>query len=63
MIVLKSNVTLHLSAGATLWGSRHMEDYEQPGLIYADDAENIAIKGTGTINGKGGAWWKTDSRD
>jgi polygalacturonase len=34
-IVLKSNVTFHLSAGATLWGSRHIEDYKPHHLIYA----------------------------
>jgi hypothetical protein len=59
-IVLKSNVTLHLSPGATLWGSRRMEDYAQPDLIYAQDSENITIEGTGTINGNGDAYWEPD---
>ena len=56
-IVLKSNVTFHLSAGATLWGSRHIEDYKPHHLIYAEDADNIAIEGDGTINGNGDAFW------
>jgi hypothetical protein len=56
-IVLKSNVTFHLSAGATLWGSRHIEDYKPHHLIYAEDADNIAIEGDGTINGNGSAFW------
>jgi hypothetical protein len=55
--VLKSNVTLHLSPGATLWGSRHIEDYGPLHLIYARGAENIAIEGSGTINGNGDAFW------
>src|SRR5690348_13441933 len=59
-IVLKSNVTLHLSPGATLWGSRRIEDYEPVHLIYAQDAENITIEGAGTINGNGDAFWEPD---
>jgi Glycosyl hydrolases family 28 len=61
-IVLKSNVTLHLSAGATLWGSRHIEDYKPYHLIYAENADNIAIEGDGTINGNGDAFWGREFR-
>jgi hypothetical protein len=43
--------------GATLWGSRHMEDYVSPHLICAQDAENIGIDGDGTIDGNGDAFW------
>jgi hypothetical protein len=59
-IVLKSNVTLHLSPGATLWGSRKIEDFKPPHLIYAENAENIGIDGSGTINGNGDAYWYPD---
>ncbi len=59
-LVLKSNVTLHLSPGATLWGSRRIEDYAPLHLIYARDANNIAIEGGGTINGNGDAFWYPD---
>lgn len=60
-IVLESNVTLHLSPGATLWGSRNFADYTpKPHLIYAADAENIGIEGAGTINGNGDAFWNPD---
>ncbi len=66
-VVLKSNVTLHVEAGATLLGSRDMEHYpditpEIPYLyterftkymIYAEKAENIGISGRGTIDGQG----------
>lgn len=61
-LVLRSNVTIHLSAGATLWGSRRMEDFNPPHLIYARDAENITIEGPGTINGNGDAYWDQDYR-
>src|SRR5271169_4109290 len=57
-IVLKNNVTLHLAAGATLWGSRQMTDYRTNHLIFAENAENIAIEGDGTINGNGDAFWE-----
>ncbi len=58
-IVLKSNVTLHLSAGATIWGSRQIADYNPLHLIYAKNADNITIEGDGTINGNGDAYWET----
>jgi hypothetical protein len=61
-IVLKSNVTLHLAPGATLWGSRNIEDYNPVHLIYAEGAENIAIEGQGVINGNGDAFWEPDFR-
>ncbi len=64
-IVLLSNVELHLDFGAVLTGSKDTSDYlAQPtalfnegyshyGLIYANNAENIAITGFGEINGNG----------
>ncbi len=64
---LKSNVELHLEKGAVLRGSTRHEDYfefpaelcavrpESSGLVllYAHDAENIAITGEGVIDGRG----------
>lgn len=69
-IVLKSNVELHLLQGAVLKGSPDFEDYPSlPGgfkdavghlrsrcLIYAKDAEHIAISGEGEIDGNGGVF-------
>ncbi|MBN2022348.1 MAG: glycoside hydrolase family 28 protein [Pirellulales bacterium] len=66
-LVLKSNVTLHLEAGATLLGSRNLDDYPphvpalrsytdlytEKSVIYAEKAENIAIVGRGAIDGQG----------
>ncbi len=69
-IHLKSNVNLHVSAGATLqfltdpakypnvftrWEG--VECYNYSPLIYAFEQENIAITGTGTLDG--GADWDT----
>jgi hypothetical protein len=63
-IVLKSNVTLHLEAGATLLGSPDESDYKMPEeaalatknnqakhLLFAFNAENIALVGLGKIDG------------
>jgi hypothetical protein len=63
-IVLKSNVTLHLEAGATLLGSPDKGDYVMPKeaalaakndqarhLLFAFNAENIALVGLGKIDG------------
>lgn len=70
-IVMKSNITIELEAGATLLFSDNFDDYlpfvetRHEGvvmksfspLIYAVDAENITIKGEGTLDGQGKKWW------
>lgn len=70
-IYLKSNVTLHVEAGAVLLGSDNLNDFpiipskhpsytgefvSNKALIYAEDARNITISGRGIIDGRGGAW-------
>lgn len=70
-IYMRSNITLELEAGAVLLFSDNFDDYLpfvemryegvmmksfQP-LIYAVDAENITIKGEGTLDGQGKKWW------
>lgn len=57
---LRSNVTLYLEAGATIHGSGKRQDYSQACLIYARDAANAAIRGRGTIDGNGPAFWKRE---
>lgn len=58
-IYLKSNVTLHLEAGATLLGSTNPWDYVKDkyigwtSMIFAVKQTNIGISGEGTINGRG----------
>lgn len=56
-LYLKDNVTLRLEAGATLLGSTRMEDYDPYNLIRATGAENIAIVGEGTLDGRGSSFW------
>lgn len=72
-IHLKSNITLYIDAGATIKFSDDFDDYlpmvksrwegtnviNFSPLIYAYEAENIAIRGRGTIDGQGQKWWET----
>lgn len=68
-VVLKSNINLHLAAGATLLFTKDKNEYplvaaNWEGLpqmrnqspISATDATNIAITGKGIIDGNGDAW-------
>lgn len=60
---LKSNVTLHLAVGGRILGSPRREDYQAPAAIppgngnvvflFAANAENVCIEGSGTIDGDG----------
>lgn len=68
---LKSGVTLHLEAGCTLLGSLNLDDYRgapgsadasQKHLIYAKDAEDVAITGAGRIDGQGPGFWEPSGR-
>lgn len=72
-IQLRSNVELHLEKGALLLGADYSEAYDsfpeeicaiQPELsskvlVYAYDAENIAITGEGVIDGNGPKFFDT----
>ncbi|MDR2840646.1 MAG: glycoside hydrolase [Paludibacter sp.] len=76
-VVLKSGVDLHLESGATLLGSRNLDDYTKiqsayislrtqtptVQLIYAENAENISITGRGTIDGRGSGFPKLSWND
>lgn len=59
-ITLQSNVTLYLSPGAVLLGSKRIEDYNPKHLIYARGVSNIAIEGGGTIDGQGDSFLDKD---
>jgi len=54
---LKSRVELHLETRATLLGSASRSDYRQNhrwyALLWADGQEDLAISGSGTIDGQG----------
>jgi polygalacturonase len=56
-VVLKSNVTLYLEAGAVVLGSGDIEDYEPKHLIFASGAQNVGLAGPGKIDGRGSAFW------
>jgi len=51
---LRSNITLQLAPGATLWASTDKCDYEKgySQLLLAENADHASILGSGTINGQ-----------
>ncbi len=68
-IFLRSNTVLDLQPGATLLGSSRLSDYprmktgflgDRTGhhLIVADGAQNVIIRGSGTIDGNGPSFWE-----
>jgi polygalacturonase len=69
-IELQSHTTLEIESGATLLGSPDPADYplredawgigrqEISSLIYAEKAEDVTIRGHGTIDGQGQHWWR-----
>jgi polygalacturonase len=70
-IALKSNINLHLSAGAVLLFSSDPADYPivktrwegtechalSP-MVFADFCENVSITGSGILDGQGAPWWE-----
>src|SRR4051794_32141717 len=70
-IHLRSRITLYLDAGSVVKFSTDFDDYlpmvasrwegievtNFSPLIYARDATDIAIRGRGTLDGQGQAWW------
>ncbi len=72
---LRSNIELHLEAGAVLQGSHDIKDYpQQEGasaakddhkrhLILAHNCDNVAITGRGVIDGQGPAFWQEQKHD
>ena len=59
-IELKDRVTLYLEAGATIYGSKEKKDYNalHNSLVHAENATDAAIRGRGTIDGNGPAFWQ-----
>ena len=70
-LVLRSNVELHLEAGAVLRFTddfdaypvirTRWEGYEQESrrpLLYARGERNVGVTGPGTLEGQGARWWK-----
>lgn len=70
-ITLKSNITLYLEAGATIKFSDDFDRYQPvktrwsgyecygySPLLFGENLSNVTIKGEGSIDGQGQAWWK-----
>ncbi len=70
-LFFKSNLTLHLDAGATLLGSADPADYPliehtwegvsrptHAPLLGGEHLHNVAIVGRGTVDGRGHGWWQ-----
>lgn len=63
-LMLRSNIRFHIEAGATLYSSKNPADFTQRGLFYAEDVDNIALEGLGTVDGQAEYEWRiTDMRD
>ncbi|MEG1210651.1 MAG: glycoside hydrolase family 28 protein [Leclercia sp.] len=67
-LVLPSNFTLHLEAGARLLASPHDADYQaaetqsmaelsRMALLYARDAQHLTLSGAGSVDGNASAWF------
>lgn len=69
-IFIRSNIDFHVPKGTTLIGSQNLDDYKRidtrvagiemewpAALVNILDAENAAISGDGTINGRGKPFW------
>jgi polygalacturonase len=73
-IELKSGVTLHLDEGCTILGSTSIEDYSADSgpfghggpnprhLIFAMNADDVTLSGTGRIDGQGPAYWEPSGK-
>ncbi len=51
-IHLRSHVSFTIEAGATLFASKADSDYDQPGVFYGEDLQDIALQGRGTVDGE-----------
>ena len=73
-IELKTGITLNLQAGCTLLGSTSMNDYTSSAgtsrqgdanlrhLIFAQDADDVMLTGTGRIDGQGSSFWEPSGK-
>jgi len=64
---LASNINLYLASNAKILFSPHFDDYKLKSkkyrpMLYTQDAHDIVISGSGTIDGNGSAWWPEAER-
>jgi len=63
-IQVYSHTRLQLAPGATLLGSKRLEDYdeEHPHLIWGDNLDRLRLSGDGVINGQGESFFDRSGR-
>lgn len=63
-LILKSRVELHLSPGSVLMASTRLEDYKiggrTYGMVFCEDATQVAITGSGIIKANGILFYESD---
>ncbi len=59
-IHLRSHVRILIDSGATLYASRDVKDYDEPALLFAEDAHDITIEGRGIVNGQSQYVWEVN---
>jgi hypothetical protein len=67
-IYLRSHVSIYIEAGATLFGSKDVKDFDRKepnhsGLLYGEDVENITIEGRGKVDGQAEYEWREDDHE
>jgi polygalacturonase len=74
---MRSNITLHLEAGAILLGSENFDDFPiwssdwegrevksgRASMICGQGLENVGITGRGIVDGRGKIWWDSQRRE
>jgi len=63
-LTLPSGITMQIDSGATLLATQNVAAYPASGshltpLLQASKASNVAITGSGAIDGQGAPWWAT----
>lgn len=61
-IRLKSHITVHIDAGATLFASLDPKAFDKVkgAVFYGEDLQNITLEGRGTVDGQAQYEWRTD---
>ena len=55
---LRSHVRIYIESGATVYSSKERASFDQHGLFYAEDVQNITLEGRGTVDGQAQYEWR-----